>query len=101
MWPNFARPKPYHALDASFGLVGCTLASRRACQSALSSLPVTSDCTHASRSSAVEIPSPAAQVHDGLALVQSTGASVPARAAVCNEIGSARVSIVRTFVPYM
>src|SRR5215470_16076402 len=101
MWPNLAMAQPYRALDASFGLVGCTLASRRACKSALSSLPETSDCTHARRSSAVEIPSPAAHVHDGLALVQSTGASVPARAAVCSEIGSAGVSIVRTFVPYM
>src|SRR5262245_43395781 len=94
--------QPYDALLGLVGSVGNTLASRRACKSAFSSLPPTNSCTQTTRSLAVEMPAPAAQPHDGFASVWSPGASVPARAAACTSAGSAGGDpIVSTLLPYM
>ena len=49
----------------------------------------------------VEIPSPAAQVHEAFALIQSVGAIAPARAAAWMESGNAGFCEYSTLVPYM
>ena len=54
-----------------------------------SSVPPTSASAHTTRSSGVEMTEPAAQPHDGLYSLQSSGRSAPAAACACWSAGSA------------